>query len=226
MTPVASEENPTRAELGLGIYSLEELRTYLAYYADDLAIGRLALTWLTEALNPVAGHVARRPDYAFADLISLFVVRELRRLGVQPARIREAEQHLQLVTGLERPFVHREVMTDGKEVWIPGDEPDQVEAASGSRGQQASRVALQACLKTVQYTDNVAATWTPAEHVLVSPHVQFGEPVVHGTRVPTAAVADIAATTSAQRAAARLGIDQAKADAAIAFERHLAGLRN
>jgi uncharacterized protein (DUF433 family) len=226
MTPVASEHNPTRAELGLGIYSLADLRTYLAYYADDPAIGLRALTWLTEALNPVAGHVAKRPDYAFADLISLFVVRELRRFGVPPAKIRQAEQHLQLLTGMERPFVHREVMTDGNEVWIVGDEPDQVEAASGPRGQQASRVALHAYLKTVQYADNVAVTWSPAEHVLMSPHVQFGEPVVQGTRVPTAAVADVAATTNAQRAAARLGIDQVQADAAVAFERHLAALRN
>jgi uncharacterized protein (DUF433 family) len=129
-------------------------------------------------------------------------------------------------TGLERPFVHREVMTDGQDVWVVGDEPHQVEAASGPRGQQASRRALAAYLKSVQYTDNVASTWVPTEHVLVSPHVQFGEPVVQGTRVPTAAVADVAESAGADRAAARLGIGQAEADAAIVFERKLAALRN
>jgi uncharacterized protein (DUF433 family) len=226
MTPVASDQHPTRADLGLGIYSLEDLRTYLAYYADDASTGTLALTWLTEALNPVPGHVARRPDYAFSDLISLFVVRELRRLGVRMGKIRQAEKHMRKTTGLERPFVHREVMTDGRDVWIVGDEPHQVEAASGPRGQQASRIALAAYLKSVQYTDNVAATWIPADHVLVSPHVQFGEPVVQGTRVPTAAVADIAASAGSDRAAARLGISQAEADAAIAFQRKLAALQN
>jgi uncharacterized protein (DUF433 family) len=226
MTPALSDRNAARAELGLGIYGLEDLRTYLAYYAGDASTRDLAFTWLTEALNPILGHVARRTDYAFADLISLFVVRELRRLGVRHAKIREAEQHLRVTTGLARPFVHREVMTDGRDVWIVGDESNQVEAASGPRGQQASHVALQAYLKPVQYTDNVAATWIPAEHVLVSPHVQFGEPVVQGTRVPTAAVADIAAAADAERAAARLGIDQEKANSAIAFERRLAAFRN
>jgi uncharacterized protein (DUF433 family) len=117
-------------------------------------------------------------------------------------------------------------MTDGRDVWIVGDEPHQVEAASGPRGQQASRIALAAYLRSVQYTDNVASTWVPAEHVLVSPHVQFGEPVIQGTRVPTAAVSDIAASAGADRAAARLGIGQAEADAAIAFEQKLAALRN
>jgi hypothetical protein len=97
-------------------------------------------------------------------------------------KIRQAEQHMRKTTGLERPFVHREVMTDGRDVWIVGDEQHQVEAASGPRGQQASRIAPAASLKSVQYTANVAATWIPAEHVLVSPHVQFGEPVVQGTR--------------------------------------------
>jgi uncharacterized protein (DUF433 family) len=117
-------------------------------------------------------------------------------------------------------------MTDGRDVWIVGDERSQVEAASGPRGQQASQVALEAYLKPVQYTDNIAATWTPTEHVLVSPHVQFGEPVVQGTRVPTEAVADIAAAAGAARAAARLDIDQERADAAVAFERQLAAFRN
>jgi uncharacterized protein (DUF433 family) len=159
-------------------------------------------------------------------LISLFVVRELRRLGVKPAQIREAEAHLRETVGVERPFVYRQVMTDGRDVWIVGDSPGQVEAASGRAGQHASRIALKAYLRTVQYTDNIAATWTPAEHVLVSPHLQFGEPVVRGTRVPTAAVADIAAAAGAERAAARLGIDQQQADAAIAFELELAALRN
>jgi uncharacterized protein (DUF433 family) len=226
MTPVLSDEHHTRAELGLGIYSLDDLRTYVAFYAGEPATGGLALTWLTEALNPVPGHVARRPDYAFSDLISLFVVRELRRFGVKLATIRQAEQHLRVTTGLERPFVHRKVMTDGRDVWIVGDEPGQVEAASGPRGQQASHVALEPYLKAVQYTDNVAATWVPAEHILVSPHLQFGEPVVQGTRVPTAAVADIAAAAGLERAIARLGIDQAKAEAAVVFERQLAALRN
>lgn len=226
MTPVLSDEHPTRAQLNQGIYSLEDLRTYLAYYAGDKAVGTHALVWLTDALNPAEGHVARRPDYAFSDLISLFVVRELRRLGVKPSKIREAERHYRKTTGLERPFVHREVMTDRRDVWMLGDEPGQVEAASGPRGQQASHVALDAYLKAVHYTDNVAATWTPTEHVLLSPLLQFGEPVIVGTRVPTAAVAEIAASAGAARAASRLGIDQEKADAAIAFERRLAALRN
>jgi uncharacterized protein (DUF433 family) len=145
---------------------------------------------------------------------------------VKPAKIREAEQHYRATTGVDRPFVHREVMTDGRDVSMLGDELGQVEAASGPRGQQASRVALEAYLKAVQYTDNIAATWTPAEHVLLSPRLQFGEPVIAGTRVPTAAVAEIAASAGAARAASRLGIDQEKADAAIAFEQRLAALRN
>jgi hypothetical protein len=74
MTPVLSDEHPTRAQLNQGIYSLEDLRTYLAYYTGDKAAGTYALDWLTDALNPAEGHVPRRPDYAFSDLISLFVV--------------------------------------------------------------------------------------------------------------------------------------------------------
>jgi uncharacterized protein (DUF433 family) len=225
---MSAARTPThlRGQIGQGIYSLGDLRTYLAYYAQDRETGDLALRWLSDALNPVDGHVAHRPDYAFDDLISLFVVRELRRLGVKPAAIREAEEYMRRTTGRERPFVHHEVMTDGRHVWMSGDVPDQVEAASGPRGQQAPRQLIAAYLKNVQYTDDIATTWAPTEHVLVSPLVQFGEPVIHGTRVPTASVAAIAGEAGVEIAASRLDIDPAAARAALRFERDLAAIHS
>lgn len=222
----SSAQPKTRGQLGDGIYSLEDLRLYLSYYAGDVETGGHALQWLEAALNPIAGHIAKRPDYAFTDLVSLFVVRELTMLGVKMSSIREAEQHLRQTTGLERPFVHREVMTDGRDVWITAEAPGQVEAASGRPGQHASHIALQAYLRSVQYTDSIASTWSPTDHVLVSPHLQFGDPVVRGTRTPTSAVAEIAESVGVELAASRLGLDAESAADAIRFEARLAALRN
>src|SRR5215213_4422131 len=91
----------TRGHLGQGLYSLQELRAYLALSGDQ-DDGRHASRWLSYVLNPVRRR-PRRPDHSFSDLISLFVVRELLRLDVAPHTIREAEEHLRKVWNTDRP---------------------------------------------------------------------------------------------------------------------------
>lgn len=217
---------PDRGQLGQGIYSLADLRLYLAYDGaqDD---GRV-LAWLGAALNPVA-HKVRQPDYSFSDLVSLFVVRRLTAFGVRSAQIREAEARMRGVRGIDRPFVSEDIATDGVEVFF-ATEGDQIESANLSTkrrtGQQASRTAIAPYLHQVRYQDGAATSWAPADHVRLDPTVQFGDPTVDGSRVPTAAVADMARHASVAEVAQRLGLDLEAAEAAVRFERRLAGLRN
>jgi hypothetical protein len=193
---VTAKDSPTestRGQLGQGIYSLADMRLYLAYFGEP-EDGARALTWLASALNPVA-HRRRQPDYSFSDLVSLFVVRELTRLGVRAARIRDAEARMRKITGVDRPFVSEDIATDGDEVFFT-TENDQVESANESSkrrtGQQTSLIVVAPYLDRVRYDDGSAAAWSPADHVVLDPQVQFGEPVVDGSRVPTAVVADVA----------------------------------
>jgi uncharacterized protein (DUF433 family) len=183
--------------------------------------------WLKTALNPVP-HQPRHTDYNFADLISLFVVRQLRTEGVEPRRIREAEWYLREKWQMERPFLNgADIQTDGVYVWVDGEmipAPRSIENAS-KRGQLALFEPIRASLRHVHYRDSTACYWEPAPGVLVDPRIQFGEPVVQGTRVPTAAVAGIAERAGASTSANRLGIEIRLAEAAIAFEGKLAALR-
>jgi hypothetical protein len=222
LTTAANPES-TRGQLGQGIYSLAELRSYLAFYGESRD-GELALRWLTAVLNPVA-HRARRPDYSFDDLISLFVVRELLELGVYGFRIREAEQYMRRLLETDRPFVHKDVATDGHVVWLDTEEPSQVERASHGPGQQAHRAIIGPSLRRVKYVDRKAAAWSPVPHVELNPSVQFGEPVVAGTRLLTSIVAEAAERYEADSAAVRLGVEPRAARAAVEFERRLAALQ-
>jgi uncharacterized protein (DUF433 family)/GNAT superfamily N-acetyltransferase len=217
--PISHLES-TRKELGTGIYSLAELRAFLAFSGTPEDAQR-ALPWLMHVLNPVA-HKSRRPDYSFSDLISLFVVRELRRKGVRTRTIRAAEAYLRRKWRTDRPFVSDEIQTDGHGVYVEDELiAGQIESAD-RHGQQVMREMVKDRLSHVHYHEGSAAYWVPAPNILVDPRVQFGEPVVAGTRVPTNAVGEIARRIGVQDAAAQLGITVRQARSADSFERGLA----
>jgi uncharacterized protein (DUF433 family) len=219
MTPVAQAPRSARRELGSGVYGLGDLRAYLALSGRQEDASH-ALSWLTYTLNPVE-HQPRNSDYSFSDLISLFVVRELLKKGVHAIDIRKAEDYLRRKWGTDRPYVSDRIQTDGRHVFVDDDLiPGQIESAD-EQGQQAMIAPIKDYLTRVHYHDGTAAYWTPAPHVLVDPRVQFGEPVVEGTRVPTEAVADVAAILGVRRAAKQLGIPHSAAKAAVTFEQKL-----
>jgi uncharacterized protein (DUF433 family) len=212
----------TRGQLGQGIYSLAELRSYLAFAGVEKD-GDRVLDWLG-MLNDVA-HQPRQPDYSFADLVSLFVVRMLLGKGVKPRRILEAETYLRTRRQTDRPFVCDDLSTDGRFVYFDSLEGP-VDSANRGGGQQASLVVIAPYLKRVKYHEGAAVQWSPMDHVVLNPAIQFGEPVIDGTRVLTVAVADAAAGAGVEQAAKWLAVSASAARAAVSFERRLAALRN
>lgn len=224
--PSSIPTESTRGALGQGLYSLGDLRVYVAF-EGEVRDGERVLDWLQEALNPVR-HRARQPDYSFSDLISLFVVRELRRRGVPSARIRAAEQHLREKWQTDRPFVSERIATDGRHVFagdeMVSDPPEQIEAASLG-GQQTMLAPIRDELVTVEYHRGRADSWRPMEHIVLDPDIQFGEPVIQGTRLPTAAIASAVAQSDAMVVAERYRIPEDAAAAAAEFQRKLQLLR-
>ncbi|MDX6650592.1 MAG: hypothetical protein QOJ97_2543 [Solirubrobacteraceae bacterium] len=223
MTTLAHDRESTRRALGAGFYGLADLRLFLAISGKRQDAER-ALPWLTRALNPVS-HRPKSADYSFSDLISLFVVRELRKKGVRASDIRTAESYLRKKWKTDRPFVSDEIQTDGRRVFVEDEViSGQIESAD-LEGQQVMREMVKDRLSSVHYNEGAAAYWTPMQKVLVDPRVQFGEPVIAGTRIPTGAVADIARRGGLEGAADQLGVDLSAARAAISFENKLAALR-
>ena len=208
--------------LGQGVYSLDELRRYVALGGtpDD---ARQVTYWLGSVLNPVRRH-PRRPDHSFSDLVSVFVVTELRRRGVSAATIRKAETWLRKKWETDRPFVSNEIQTDGRGIYVDDELiAGQIESAD-RQGQQVMRELVKDRLTHLHYADGTAAYWTPMAAILVDPRVQFGEPVIDGTRVPTAVLADAVRHFGIEAAANRLDVPADAARSAVAFEEKLAAL--
>lgn len=214
------ELRPTRRELGTGVYALPELRTFVALDGTP-EDGKRVRDWLRTALNPVS-HERWQADYSFSDLVSLFVVRELLRKGVRPHKIREAEAWLRETEKTDRPFMRDDIQTDGIEVFYRDHVvASQIEAAS-RKGQQAMREPIKDRLTKVEYQDGSAAYWRPAPGVIVDPRVQFGAPIVIGTRIPTEAVAGVARQLGIDHAMRRFDLPRERVKNAIAFEERIA----
>jgi uncharacterized protein (DUF433 family) len=224
MTATPHLPESTRGDLGQGFYSLEDLRSYLGVSGESKDAHR-ALPWLETVLNPVA-HEPRRPDYSFSDLISLFVVRFLLQKGVRPSDIREAEQYLRERWNTDRPFVSDEIKTDGRNVFYRDEViSGQIEAAD-MRGQQTMREVVKDRLTSVHYSEGAAVLWMPTKHVVLDPRVQFGEPVITGTRLPTEAVAEAVRHFGVEETARRYAISETAVSSAIAFEKRRMAVLN
>ena len=220
----ANDAEGTRGRLGQGLYSLSELGRFVAYEGGPEDIDRVDY-WLTSVLNPVE-HEPYQADHSFGDLISLFVVRELLRAGVRPVRIRDAERHLRQLWGRDRPFVSERIATDGTEVFPEDRErqpwlPEQIETAS-RHGQYAMVEPIRDRLRTVRYHEGEADRWEPAKHIVLDPDVQFGEPVVEGTRVLVADVYEAAAEHGIEWAATMYAVPPRAVVSAMNFQRRLA----
>lgn len=126
---------------------------------------------------------------SFEDVISMRVIALLRALGVTWPKIHRAEQWLRQQTGYPRPFAVKRVWTETVDVFA--DFPIGFVAAS-RHGQLSFVELMEQYLQPVEDMTfirhngvYVAATWTPHIDVILNPMVQFGEPCVQGTRVPT-----------------------------------------
>lgn len=204
---------------GSGFYGLADLRSFVALSGAP-SDAKHVLPWLRSALNP-APHGRRRPDYSFADLVSLFVVRELVRRGVALRTIRDAESYLRKKWQTERPFVSDEIRTDGCGIFVDDNLiAGQIESAD-RHGQQVMRELIKDRLSAVHYHHGSAAYWTPRAGVLVDPRVQFGEPVLEGTRLTTELVAAAAGELGVDDTASRFRITRKAVGTAVRFDAEL-----
>jgi uncharacterized protein (DUF433 family) len=208
--------------LGEGLYGVTELSRYVAYGRDKRADPSRTARWLKHGLNPV-DHRPRRPDYSFHDLVSLFVLRELVAAGVKLPAIRKAEGHLRERLELPRPFASVHLKTDGVNVLYQASPEvrDQLTAAD-LVGQEVLAPTIETALRDVLYEHLVAVRWHPRAHVELNPEVQFGEPCIAGTRIPTAQIAALRKAGDHAEAIAHLyDVPIEAIEQAVRFEREL-----
>ena len=137
---------------------------------------------------------------SFTNLVEAHVLAAIRRKhGVTLANIRAAIRHLQRRYGVDHPLVHVEFKTDGVNLFI--ENLGQLVNVS-LQSQIAMREVMEARLERVEHDENgLASRLFPftrlgvapgrqPKTVVIDPRVAFGRPVLTGTGIPTAVLAD------------------------------------
>jgi len=189
---MAPEQTP---QLGQGIYTFPEAARILRSAGDDVSARQLYY-WITKGLAypiPIPDE-----DYAvlsFDDLVSLEIVRRFRSVGASLQSVRRFNDALHTeFPRLDHPFAYRIFFTDGATIWANvGDDPTAVVELTGRRrGQFAWRDFILTFAKAIRWSEDVpahASGWRLNSWVEIDPTIQFGAPIVRGTRIPARTIA-------------------------------------
>lgn len=181
-------ESPVFADLGAGVYTLPEAARILGRGSEPVS-QRQVRYWLKTGLTPPSYETDYGKALSFHDLISLEIVRRLRNEGVSLQGIRHLEATLrEMYPNRDRPLAYDSFFTDGATIWVrvAGDDAPGVIEVGRYLKQYAWPDGVRTFATEIRFGDNDggADLWTPTKWVELDPKVQFGTPVVRGTRIP------------------------------------------
>jgi uncharacterized protein (DUF433 family) len=147
----------------------------------------------------------------------------LRSKGVHLQEIRNTEAWIREQFGVEYPLVSKELWTYGSNVFIQFQ--DHIIAASrfghiamNFIGDWLRRVELDMGFDE----RNLASSWSPYEDISLNPIIQFGEPCVSDTRIPTRSILNKAKAGDKPEVIAKLyNLDLTKVKHALQWEERL-----
>ncbi len=120
----------------------------------------------------------------FYVLIELFVFFQLQESGVKPKRILEARKNIAKETHTQYPFATLEILNDSRKIWYKTG--DSVIDADGTRQINFEQI-INDFVKKIEFNEqHEAVKFYPKgtdSCIVVSPHNQFGQPVIEGTNI-------------------------------------------
>jgi len=176
--------------LGQGVYEIAEISQYVG----------LPPTTVTSWFKPRSDRAGRGPifqsdyapvgkDYAvsFLNLMEVYVARFFRNQGVGPSLIRRAHQILKGELGVDHPFAHANLRTDGKRIILDKASPTSDRQLVDVVNKQRWFNEIRNWLSHVDYeaATQMARQWNIAEGVIINPAIRFGKPVVSGFGITT-----------------------------------------
>jgi uncharacterized protein (DUF433 family) len=164
---------------------------------------------------------------SFLDLIELFIAGRLREQGVSLQSLRKVRAQLQRDLATPHPFCRREVLSDGKKVFVLGlDRDGQEEMIEVLTRQRVFAEILLPFLKRIDYDaiTQLASKWSIADRIVIDPALCLGKPIVEevGIRTRILASAFEANGNDSEHVADWYGVLAVHVLAAVEFESSLA----
>jgi uncharacterized protein (DUF433 family)/DNA-binding transcriptional MerR regulator len=175
-------------DIGTGVYSLREAAAIVGRGRPVSA--RALRTWVDYGLSGSV-RVENELLLSFQDLVSLEMVSRFRGRGISLRAIRVAYQELRARhPDVHEPFASSVFYTDGARVWTivgKGDAEVALEIV-GKVDQYAWLEAIASFATEITFSHGEAIVWRPNQWVELNPHVQFGAPVISGSRVTVSTI--------------------------------------
>lgn len=218
--------------IGFGVYNLAEVARYTQLHNQRVR------AWFNGRDNGSSHGRVLQSDYrpikksqavSFHDLIDVLVAGQFRELGVSLQVVRAAYSLLQTRFEARHPFCHRDLYTDGKQIFLrtAAELGDSVLSEVVSNQQFFSHVCEY--LTQVEYGEAsaLAERWCIAEGIVIDPQVSLGKPVIKGTGITSFVVANayVANHADAALVADLFDIDEAAVLGAAKFERDYGTLK-
>lgn len=220
--------------LALGAYSVKEAALYIkATLKRSPVFPRISTHhlhwWIREGLvdGDRSKYDASGEFVNFLELVSFRMIAMMRAFGIKSKDIQLAHNLLRQRWGWSYPFAMEPVWVAKPDVFVRiGNVPVAV-----TRYWQGALDLMDEFLLPVQVgfhgltfdPNEQAATWTPSEGVILNPKIQFGEPCIQGTRIPTETIwAFNQAGDGTDILMYMYGLPQFKIEAAIAWEKKIA----
>jgi uncharacterized protein (DUF433 family) len=186
-------------------------------------------TWVSSGvgIDSTSAPTDARFLLTFADLISLFVVRALRKASVDIPQIKAAERNLAALWGVAKPFAFGEFRT-GYGAIVTELQKGEQPVAVGRGIQEILYALVKNDLTNVTYdAEQRARRWRAADFVSLRPDLQFGQPCIDGTRITTRAVRQfVFGGEPIEELADDLNVPIAQLEAALRYEEKLAKRRH
>ena len=156
-------------------------------------------------------------------MVRLRMIALFRSRKIPYASIRDAESFARDFTGHPQPFVTEPMWTHSSDVYLRVSQ----QYIAATRAGQLALPLLEEFLEPAHHgmefgPGDSAVLWQPESRVVIDPRIQFGEPCIKGTRIPTESIASLNdAGESSDRLTKLYGLNRTDVEAAIAWERRL-----
>lgn len=217
------------AILGRGVYGLFEAATLTQLRPTRVRewfCGRSAKESRTRVFTSDYQSLSEEHAISFLDLIELFVAGQLREHGVSLQSLRKVRAQLKKDLRTKHPFCRREVLSDGKRVFVLGlDLEGRREMIDVLNRQRVFAEILLPFLKKIDYdaVSKLARKWSIADGVVIDPQRCLGKPVIDEIGIKTAILNNAfkANGNNAELVADWYGVLPSHVMAAVNFERSL-----
>lgn len=195
-----------------GVYSFAQAGRILAR-ADSASTATVRSWWKSGLI-----HDEEPGDLlTFHDLVSLELVRRFRTSGISLQKVRKLEATLrERQPLLGRPFAHNVFFTDGAAIWVEINGASE-EIIGSNKNHIVFTEAIATFATEITYRHDVAVGWDLSQIVEIDPLVNFGQPVIRGTRVQVDTILTNLESSSKEEVAEMYGVSVLQVNGAIEF---------